>query len=66
MEFGRGLDEGIFEIDGGVLTFEDPPDFEDEKDGDEDLDSAGDQGARDNKYQVTVVASAPSRTLWWK
>ena len=59
----EGVDEGIFEIDGGVLTFEDPPDFEDKKDKDEDLLSAGDQGARDNMYQVTVVASGAQQDV---
>ena len=55
-----GVDKDIFEIsDDGVLTFEDPPDFEDAKDGDEVDDSiqAGPQGEGDNVYQVTVVAS---------
>ncbi len=52
-----GPDADLFEIsDDGVLTFEDPPDFEDAKDGDEDPDSSGDQGAGDNVYMVTVEA----------
>ena len=54
----EGVDADIFEIsDDGVLTFEEQPNFEDAKDGDEDTDSAGLQGATDNVYQVTVVAS---------
>ena len=52
-----GPDADLFEIsDEGVLTFEDPPDFEDAKDGDEDDESSGDQGAGDNVYMVTVEA----------
>ena len=52
-----GPDADLFEIsDDGVLTFEDPPDFEDAKDGDEDPDTSGDQGAGDNVYMVTVEA----------
>ena len=52
-----GPDADIFEIsDEGVLTFEEQPDFEDAKDGDE-SDDAGPQGAGDNVYKVTVVAS---------
>ena len=54
----EGVDADIFEIsDDGVLTFEEQPDFEDAKDGDEDTDDAGPQGVGDNVYQVTVVAS---------
>ena len=53
-----GPDKGLFEIDGGVLTFEDSPDFEAPADGDEEPDDvAGDQGKGDNVYKVTVVAS---------
>ena len=52
-----GADKGIFEIDGGVLTFKNSPNFEGAKDGDEDPDSSDDQGAGDNVYQVTVHAS---------
>ena len=51
-----GVDKDIFEIDEGVLTFKDPPNFEDAKDADE-SDDAGAQGEGDNVYQVTVVAS---------
>ena len=52
-----GPDAGAFEIDGGVLTFKESPDFEAPTDGDEDGDSAGNQGKGDNVYKVTVVAS---------
>jgi hypothetical protein len=53
-----GVDAEFFEIsDDGVLTFEDPPDFEDAKDKDEDEGSLGPQGEGDNVYQVTVEAS---------
>ena len=53
-----GPDKGLFEIDGGVLTFKDSPDFEAPADGDEEPDDvAGDQGKGDNVYKVTVVAS---------
>ena len=52
-----GVDADDFEIDGGVLTFEEPPDFEKPSDRDEDTESAGDQGKGDNVYQVTVKAS---------
>ena len=54
-----GVDADDFEIDGGVLTFEEPPDFEDPTDRDEvdDADEAGDQGKEDNVYKVTVLAS---------
>ena len=52
-----GVDAGLFEIPGGVLSFKDSPDFEGAKDGDEDIPAAGDQGKGDNKYQITVVAN---------
>ena len=52
-----GVDADDFEIDGGVLTFEEPPDFEKPSDRDEDTESAGDQGKGDNVYMVTVEAS---------
>ena len=53
-----GVDAEFFEIsDGGVLSFVDPPDFEDKKDKDEDTVAAGPQGEGDNVYQVTVVAN---------
>ena len=48
-----------FEIDGGVLTFKESPDFEIPTDRDEvpDTEAAGDQGKGDNVYKVTVQAS---------
>ena len=52
-----GVDADDFEIDGGVLTFNESPDFEKPSDRDEDTESAGDQGKGDNVYQVTVEAS---------
>ena len=52
-----GVDADFFDIEGGVLTFKDPPNFEDKKDKDEDTVAAGPQGEADNVYQVTVVAS---------
>ncbi len=51
-----GVDGGLFEVPGGVLSFKDSPDFEDKKDGDE-SDDAGDQGKGDNKYQIIVKAN---------
>ena len=54
-----GVDAGIFDITGGVLTFKKSPDYEDAKDADE-IDEAvaiGPQGAGDNVYKVTVNAS---------
>ena len=54
----KGVDADAFEIsDDGELTFEDSPNFESPTDMDEDGDTSGDQGAGDNKYQITVVAS---------
>ena len=54
-----GVDAADFEIDGGVLSFKESPDFEDPTDRDEvdDADEIGDQGAGDNVYKVTVLAS---------
>ena len=54
-----GVDAGVFEIDedSGVLSFKDSPNFEGAKDEDENDKDLGDQGAGDNKYQVTVKAS---------
>ena len=52
-----GVDEDAFEIDGGVLTFKESPDFEGATDMDEDTGSLGPQGEGDNVYQVTVEAS---------
>ena len=57
----EGVDKGVFEIDEdtGELTFKDSPNFEGAKDKDEvaETEALGDQGAGDNKYQVTVKAS---------
>ena len=41
-----GDDAALFDITGGVLTFDSPPDFEDERD-----------VGKDNHYQVTIEAS---------
>ena len=57
-----GVDKGAFEIDGGVLTFKDPPDFEGPADKDE-SDDVGDQGKGDNVYKVTVIASGGSQAV---
>ena len=60
----EGVDKGIFKIsDEGVLTFDKKPDFEGAKDGDEDTAAAGDQGAGDNVYKVTVVASGGKQAV---
>ena len=57
----EGVDKDVFEIDEdtGELTFKDSPNFEGAKDKDEvaETEELGDQGAGDNKYQITVVAS---------
>ena len=53
----EGVDEALFEIEDGVLSFKKSPNYEDAKDADENKDSLGDQGKGDNKYQVTVQAS---------
>ena len=56
----NGVDAEFFEIsDDGELTFKEQPDFETAEDNDEVDDDvqAGLQGAGDNVYQVTVVAS---------
>ena len=56
----KGVDADFFEIsDDGELTFKEQPDFETPEDKDEIADTvqAGPQGAGDNVYQVTVVAS---------
>ena len=54
----NGVDAGAFEIsDDGELTFKDAPNYEKPTDADEDTAISGDQGAGDNKYQVTVTAS---------
>ena len=54
-----GVDDSKFEIgeDTGVLTFKDPPDFEDAGDANETPDSAIASGAGDNMYQVSVKAN---------
>ena len=52
-----GVDKDDFEIDGGVLTFKNTPNFEKPTDRDEDTVAAGDQGKGDNVYKVTVEAS---------
>ena len=59
-----GVDGDLFEIsEDGVLTFMAQPDFENPKDGDEDTDTQGDQGAGDNNYQVTVMAAKGSKDV---
>ena len=53
-----GADADDFSISsGGVLTFDDQPDFEGPSDRDEDSGTDGDQDAEDNIYRVTVKAS---------
>ena len=47
-----GTDAADFDIQGGVLTFNSPPDYEDPTDRD-----TGDSPASDNIYDVTVVAA---------
>ncbi len=61
----KGVDAGLFEIEGGVLTWKDSPSFEAANDADEipDDEVAGDQGKGDNKYQVTVVASGGEQAV---
>ena len=56
---GSGVDNGKFDIgeDTGVLTFNDPPDFEMPGDGNETPDSAIATGAEDNMYQVSITAN---------
>ena len=60
-----GVDVADFEIDGGVLTFKESPDFEKPTDRDEvdDADEVGDQGKGDNVYMVTVLASGGSQEV---
>ncbi|MCY4528762.1 MAG: cadherin domain-containing protein, partial [Chloroflexi bacterium] len=58
-----GVDAGIFEIDGGELTFKDSPNFEGAKDDDEVPGDLGDQGKGDNVYQVTVTANAGEHAI---
>ena len=54
-----GPDKADFEIDGGVLTFKESPNYEKPSDRDEipDSEATGDQGKGDNVYKVTVIAS---------
>ena len=59
----EGVDKDDFEIEGGVLTFKNSPNFESPTDRDEDGDTSGDQGAGDNKYQITVVASGGKQAV---
>ena len=58
-----GVDAGAFEIEEGVLTFEDPPNYEKPTDADEDTATSGDQGKGDNVYKVTVVASGTEQDV---
>ena len=53
-----GTDEGDFDIDGGVLTFKESPNFEDPADGD------GQDG--DNTYEVTVQATDSTMKMGMK
>ena len=53
----KGVDADDFEIEGGVLTFKKKPNYEGATDRDEDPDTSVAEGAKDNKYQITVVAS---------
>ena len=61
----EGVDAGLFEIEGGVLTWKESPSYETAKDADEvpDDEVAGDQGKGDNKYQITVVASGGKQAV---
>ena len=56
---GSGVDNGKFDIgeDTGVLTFNDPPDYESPGDGNETPDSAITTGAEDGMYQVSITAN---------
>ena len=58
-----GVDKDDFSIEGGVLAFKSPPDYEGATDRDEDGDSAGDQGKGDNVYKITVEASGGSQAV---
>ena len=59
-----GEDAEDFEIsDDGELSFKKSPDFEKPSDRDEDPGAAGDQGLKDNKYQVTVKVSGGSQAV---
>ena len=66
-EAGHGADYGDFTIDGGVLMFNDPPDFESPTDKVQidDSDTTGvneSDDATNNTYNVTVVASDGEQT----
>ena len=53
----EGVDADDFEIEGGVLEFKSPPNYESPTDRDEDTTTSVLEGAGDRKYQITVVAS---------
>ena len=59
LEGAKGVDNADFEIgeDDGVLTFKSPPNYEVPTDRDEDGASAGEQGAKDKMYQVSITAN---------
>ena len=58
-----GVDADAFEIDGGVLSFKEAPNYESPTDADEDTDTSGDQGKGDNVYKVTVIASGTEQDV---
>ena len=53
----EGVDAPDFDIKGGVLTFKKSPNYEGATDRDEDPKTSVLEGAGDNKYQVTILAS---------
>ncbi len=53
-----GTDGDDFSIAGGVLSFKNPPNYEDAKDRDEDGGLLGTKGEKDNVYKLTVVAAS--------
>ena len=57
----EGVDAGGFDLEDGVLTFKESPDYEDPTDIDESGD-LGDQGLKDNVYKITLVASTTGAT----
>ena len=59
----KGVDADDFEIEGGVLTFKKQPNYEGATDRDEDPDTSVAEGAGDNKYQITVVASGGEQAV---
>ena len=59
----KGVDKDDFKIEGGVLTFKSPPNYEKPTDRDEDPDTSVAEGAGDRKYQVTVVASGGEQAV---